>query len=115
MNWTDHFKQRLLFGTSQAFVKQLESLNQNKLDKIGQINENNVKTNKLSYFTSSNEQTNEQNLVQSSCSSIDTIFSPTSISNDVCDDLIINFDIIKQKKDKKNKQNITLYVIHKLL
>ena len=24
MNWTDHFKQRLLFGTSQAFVKQLE-------------------------------------------------------------------------------------------
>ena len=23
MNWTDHFKQRLLFGTSQAFVKQL--------------------------------------------------------------------------------------------
>ena len=25
MNWTDHFKQRLLFGTSQAFVKQLET------------------------------------------------------------------------------------------
>ena len=24
MNWTDSFKQRLLFGTSQAFVKQLE-------------------------------------------------------------------------------------------
>ena len=24
MNWTDHFKQRLLFGTSQAFVKQLK-------------------------------------------------------------------------------------------
>lgn len=24
MNWTDHFKQRLLFGTSQAFIKQLE-------------------------------------------------------------------------------------------
>ena len=24
MNWTDHFKQRLLFGTSQSFVKQLE-------------------------------------------------------------------------------------------
>lgn len=24
MNWTDQFKQRLLFGTSQAFVKQLE-------------------------------------------------------------------------------------------
>ncbi len=24
MNWTDNFKQRLLFGTSQAFVKQLE-------------------------------------------------------------------------------------------
>jgi len=24
MNWTDHFKQRLLFGTSQAFVKQLD-------------------------------------------------------------------------------------------
>ena len=24
MNWTDEFKQRLLFGTSQAFVKQLE-------------------------------------------------------------------------------------------
>jgi predicted transposase/invertase (TIGR01784 family) len=24
MNWTYHFKQRLLFGTSQAFVKQLE-------------------------------------------------------------------------------------------
>jgi predicted transposase/invertase (TIGR01784 family) len=24
MNWTDHFKQRLLFGASQAFVKQLE-------------------------------------------------------------------------------------------
>ena len=24
MNWTDHFKQLLLFGTSQAFVKQLE-------------------------------------------------------------------------------------------
>ena len=23
INWTDHFKQRLLFGTSQAFVKQL--------------------------------------------------------------------------------------------
>ncbi len=23
MNWTDHFKQRLLFGTSQAFIKQL--------------------------------------------------------------------------------------------
>ena len=25
MNWTDHFKQRLLFGTSQAFVKQLNN------------------------------------------------------------------------------------------
>ena len=25
MNWTDHFKQRLLFGTSAAFVKQLDS------------------------------------------------------------------------------------------
>ena len=24
MSWTDHFKQRLLFGTSQAFVKQLD-------------------------------------------------------------------------------------------
>ena len=24
MNWTDHFKQRLLFGTSQAFIKQLD-------------------------------------------------------------------------------------------
>ena len=24
MNWTDSFKQRLLFGTRQAFVKQLE-------------------------------------------------------------------------------------------
>ena len=24
VNWTDHFKQRLLFGTSQVFVKQLE-------------------------------------------------------------------------------------------
>ena len=24
MNWTDYFKQRLLFGTSQAFVKQIE-------------------------------------------------------------------------------------------
>lgn len=24
MNWTDHFKQHLLFGTSQAFVKQLK-------------------------------------------------------------------------------------------
>jgi predicted transposase/invertase (TIGR01784 family) len=24
MNWTDNFKQRLLFGTSQAFIKQLE-------------------------------------------------------------------------------------------
>ncbi len=24
MNWTDSFKQRLLFGTSQAVVKQLE-------------------------------------------------------------------------------------------
>jgi predicted transposase/invertase (TIGR01784 family) len=24
MNWTDHFKQRLLFGTSQAFIKQLQ-------------------------------------------------------------------------------------------
>ncbi len=25
MNWTDSFKQRLLFGTSQAFIKQLDS------------------------------------------------------------------------------------------
>lgn len=31
MNWTDHFKQRLLFGTSQAFVKQLEKGEEYKL------------------------------------------------------------------------------------
>ena len=31
MNWTDSFKQRLLFGTSQAFVKQLEKGNEYKL------------------------------------------------------------------------------------
>ncbi|OGV44403.1 MAG: hypothetical protein A3F46_06305 [Legionellales bacterium RIFCSPHIGHO2_12_FULL_42_9] len=31
MNWTDNFKQRLLFGTSQAFVKQLEKGEEYKL------------------------------------------------------------------------------------
>ena len=31
MNWTDSFKQRLLFGTSQALVKQLEKGNEYKL------------------------------------------------------------------------------------
>src|SRR5476649_985801 len=31
MNWTDSFKQRLLFGTSQAFVKQLEKGEEYKL------------------------------------------------------------------------------------
>jgi predicted transposase/invertase (TIGR01784 family) len=31
MNWTDHFKQRLLFGTSQAFVKQLDKGEEYKL------------------------------------------------------------------------------------
>ena len=31
MNWTDNFKQRLLFGTSQAFVKQLEKGEEFKL------------------------------------------------------------------------------------
>src|SRR3990167_7398345 len=31
MNWTDSFKQRLLFGTSQAFVKQLEKGKEYKL------------------------------------------------------------------------------------
>lgn len=31
MNWTDNFKQRLLFGTSQAFVKQLEKGKEYKL------------------------------------------------------------------------------------
>ena len=31
MNWTDHFKQRLLFGTSQAYVKQLNKGEEYKL------------------------------------------------------------------------------------
>lgn len=31
MNWTDHFKQRLLFGTSQAFIKQLKKGEEYKL------------------------------------------------------------------------------------